>query len=86
MRAIFLWPQSAAIRLAPLAAALVIAGCGTTTVAERPCPRVSEIPAALQRQAAEELAGLPPGSALERMLDAVAADRAYNLQICRDRN
>jgi len=69
-----------------IVAALVIAGCGATTVAERPCPRVSEVPAALQRQAAEELAGLPPGSALERMLDAVAADRAYNLQICRDRN
>jgi len=86
MRAIFLWPQSAAIRLASLVAALVLAGCGTTTVAERPCPRVSEFSPALQRQAAEELTTLPPGSALERMLDAVAADRAYNLQICRDRN
>jgi len=82
MRAIFLWPQSAAIRLASLVAALALAGCGATTVAERPCPRVSEVPAALQRQAAEELAGLPPGSALERMLDVLASDRAYNRAIC----
>jgi len=75
-----------AVQLAPLVAALALAGCGATVVAERPCPRVSELAPALQRQAAEELAGLPPGSALARMLDAVAADRAYNLQICRDRN
>jgi len=47
MRAIFLRPHAATIRLASLVAALVIAGCGTTTVAERPCPRVSEVPAAL---------------------------------------
>ena len=81
MRAIFLWPQSAAIRLTSLATALVLAGCGAT-ISERPCPRVSEVPAALQRQAAEELAGLPPGSALERMLDILASDRAYNRAIC----
>ena len=82
MRAIFLWPQSAAIRLASLVAALVLAGCGTTTVAERPCPRVSEFSPALQRQAAEEIARLPSGSALERMLDVLASDRAYNRAIC----
>ena len=81
MRAIFLWPQTAAIRLASLVAALVIAGCGTT-ISERPCPRVSEVPAALQRQAAEEIARLPSGSALERMLDVLASDRAYNRAIC----
>jgi len=82
MHAIFLWPQSAAIRLTSLVAALALAGCGATTVAERPCPRVSEVPAALQRQAAEEIARLPSGSALERMLDALASDRAYNRAIC----
>ena len=85
MRAIFLWPPTAAIRLASLATALALAGCGAT-ISERPCPRVSEFSPALQRQAAEEIARLPSGSALERMLDAMAADRAYNLQICRDRN
>ena len=82
MRAIFLWPPTAAIRLASLVAALVIAGCGTTTVAERPCPRTSEIPPAIQRQAAQELASLPPGSALARILDVMASDRAYNRAIC----
>jgi len=82
MRAIFLRPQSAAIRLASLVAALVIAGCGTTTVAERPCPRTSEFAPALQQQAARELASLPPGSALERMLDVLASDRAFNKAIC----
>jgi len=82
MRAIFLRPQSAAIRLASLVATLVLAGCSATVVAERPCPRVSEIPPALQRQAADELASLPPGSALERLLDAMAADRAFNRAIC----
>jgi len=82
MRAIFLWPQSVAIRLASLIAALVLAGCSATVVADRPCPRVSEFSPALQRQAADELAGLPPGSALERILDVLASDRAYNRAIC----
>ena len=81
MRAIFLWPQSAAIRLASLVAALVLAGCGAT-ISERPCPAVSELAPALQRQAAEEIARLPSGSALERMLDVLASDRAYNRAIC----
>jgi len=65
-----------------IVAALVLAGCGTTTVVERPCPRVSEFSPALQRQAAEEIARLPSGSALERMLDVLASDRAYNRAIC----
>ena len=83
MRAIFLWPQSAAIRLTSLVAALVLAGCGATTVAERPCPRVSEFSPALQRQAAQELASLPPGSALEQILNVTAADRAFNRAVCK---
>jgi len=65
-----------------LLAALALAGCGATVVAERPCPAVSELAPALQRQAAEELAGLLPGSALARMLDVLASDRAYNRAIC----
>jgi hypothetical protein len=75
-------PLSRTFGAASLAAALALAGCGAT-VADRPCPRVTEFPAALQRQAAEELASLPPGSALERLLDAMAADRAYNRAVCR---
>ena len=82
MRAIFLRPQSAAIRLTSLVAALVLAGCGATVIEQRPCPRTSEIPPAIQRQAAQELASLPPGSALARILDVMASDRAYNRAIC----
>lgn len=63
-------------------AALALAGCGAT-VADRPCPRVTEFPSAVQARAVEELATLPPGSALAQMLDAMAADRAFNRAICR---
>jgi len=63
-------------------AALILAGCGST-VADRPCPRVTEFPPAVQRQAADELAALPPGAALPRMMDAMAADRAFNRAVCR---
>jgi hypothetical protein len=64
-----------------IVAALVIAGCGAT-ISERPCPAVSELAPALQRQAAEEIARLPSGSALARILDVMASDRAYNRAIC----
>lgn len=63
-------------------AALVLAGCGAT-VADRPGPRVTEFPAAMQARAADELAALPPGSALPVMMDAMAADGAFNRAICR---
>ena len=66
-----------------IVAALVLAGCGTTTVVERPCPRVSEFSPALQRQAAEEIARLPSGSALEQILNVTAADRAFNRAVCK---
>jgi hypothetical protein len=61
--------------------ALGLSACAAP-VADRPCPRVTELPPALQRQAAEELAALPPGGALARVMDAMAADRAYNRAIC----
>lgn len=32
--------------------------------------------------AAAELDALPPGAALRRLIDALAADRAYNREIC----
>jgi hypothetical protein len=41
---------------------------------------VTEFPAELQRQAVVELAHAP---ALARMMDAMAADRAFNRAICR---
>jgi len=56
---------------------VLLAGCGT--VASRPCPRVTEFPVEIQRQAAEELNSAP---ALKRMMDAMAADRAFNRAIC----
>jgi hypothetical protein len=59
-----------------------LTGCGAT-VADRPCPRVTEFPPALQRQAAEELAAMQPGSAVAQMMDAMAADRAYNRAVCK---
>jgi hypothetical protein len=64
------------------AAALALAGCGAT-VADRPCPRTTEFPPATQQRAAAELASLPPGAALPGMMDAMAADRAFNRAVCR---
>jgi hypothetical protein len=65
-------------RLVSLSALVLLSGCGAA-ISDRPCPRVTEFPAELQRQAAEELASAP---ALVRMMDAMAADRAFNRAIC----
>jgi hypothetical protein len=62
--------------------ALALAGCGAT-VADRPCARVSEFPPALQQRAADELAAMPAGAALPVLMDAMAADRAFNRAACR---
>lgn len=61
-----------------LNAMVLLAGCGTG-VFDRPCPRVTEFPVEVQRQAAEELNNAP---ALKRMMDAMVADRAFNRAIC----
>ena len=55
-----------------------MSGCGAA-ISERPCPRVTEFPAELQQQAAWDL-----GTALvlARMMDGMAADRAFNRAIC----
>jgi hypothetical protein len=66
-----------------LVAGALLAGCGGATVANRPCPAVTEFPPAMQAKAAAELDALPPGAALPAMLDAMAADRAFNRAICR---
>lgn len=63
---------------AMLSAMALLAGCGTG-VSDRPCPRVTEFPAALQAEAAAEMATAP---ALARMMDAMAADRAFNRAVC----
>ena len=62
-----------------LSVLVLLSGCGVAT-SERPCPRVTEFPAELQRQAAVELATAP---ALVRMMDAMVVDRAFNRAICR---
>lgn len=66
-------------RLGMLSVTALIAGCGAA-ISDRPCPRVTEFPRELQRQAADELATAP---ALRRMMDAMAADRAFNRAVCR---
>ena len=66
-------------QLVTLSALVLLSGCGAG-ISERPCPRVTEFPAELQRQAAAELATAP---ALARMMDAMAADRVFNRAICR---
>jgi hypothetical protein len=68
------------MRVALVLAAFLTA-CATPPVANRPCPKVTEFPAALQRQAADELT-THPVPALMRMMEAMAADRAYNRAIC----
>ena len=66
-------------QLVTLSALVLLSGCGAA-ISERPCPRVTEFPAELQRQAVVELASAPT---LARMMDAMAADRAFNRAICR---
>jgi hypothetical protein len=66
-------------RLVMLSALVLLSGCGAA-ISERPCPRVTEFPAEVQHQAATELATAPT---LARMIDAMAADRAFNRAICR---
>lgn len=56
----------------------LLTGC-SAGVFNLPCPRVTEFPPALQKQALAELESAP---ALARMMDAMAADRAFNRAIC----
>lgn len=57
----------------------LLSGCGAA-ISDRTCPRVTEFPLEVQEQAAAELA---TALALGRMMDAMAADRAFNRAICR---
>lgn len=65
-------------RLVMLSVLVLLSGCGAA-ISDRPCPRVTEFPVELQHQAAVELATAP---ALARMMDTMAADRAFNRAIC----
>ena len=62
-----------------LSALVLLSGCAGE-IYDRPCPRVTEFSVVLQRQAVVELATSP---ALARMMDVMAADRAFNRAICR---
>lgn len=64
-----------------LSVAVLLSGCGTE-ISSQVCPRVTEFPAELQAQAARELANMPTGSALPRMMDAMVVDRAFNRALC----
>ena len=64
--------------LATLSVMVLLTGCGPA-VFNRPCPRVTEFPATLQAQAADEIEGRP---AITSMMGAMAADRAFNREIC----
>ena len=68
-----------ALCLGAAVAALLLSGCGAA-ISDRTCPRVTEFPLEVQEQAAAELA---TALALGRMMDAMAADRAFNRAICR---
>jgi hypothetical protein len=65
--------------LVMLSALVLLTGCAQE-VSSRPCPRVTEFPRDLQVQAADELQNAP---ALRTMMDAMAADRAFNRAICK---
>ncbi len=65
-------------QLVRLSAMALLSGSGAA-ISDRPCPRVTEFPAALQRQAAVGFGAAPE---LARMMDAMAADRAFNRAIC----
>jgi len=69
------------MRVTALVLAALLAGCAAPPVANRPCPRITEFPPELQRQAAEELSSYPV-PALTRIMQALAEDRAYNRAIC----
>lgn len=68
--------------LLPMLAALALLTSCAAAVSDRPCPRVTPFSQALQARAADELAALPPGSAIGTILDATAADRAFNRAVC----
>ena len=60
--------------LAMLGATALISACAPA-ISDRPACRVTEFPRDLQAQAADELVTAP---ALRTMMDAMAADRAFN--------
>ena len=67
------------MRLLLLPSAMALLSACAPGLSNRPCPRVTEFPRDLQLQAADELITAP---ALRQMMNAMAADRAFNRAIC----
>jgi hypothetical protein len=67
------------MRLLLMLPALALLTSCAAAVSDRPCPRVTEFPPELQQRAADELRSAP---ALEQMMNAMAADRAFNRAVC----
>lgn len=65
--------------LALLSAMALLTACAPG-ISSRPCPRVTEFPAEQQARAAVEIEGR---LAITGMMQAMAADRAYNREVCR---
>ena len=65
--------------LALLSAMVLLTACAAG-ISSRPCPRVTEFPAEQQARAAVEIEGR---LAITGMMQAMAADRAYNREVCR---
>lgn len=72
-----------AMLLLVMLSALALSACSTPAVSDRPCPRVTEFPPEVQRQAAAELVAEPAKPALGRMMEAMAVDRAFNRSVCK---
>lgn len=61
-----------------LSATVLVSACAPG-LSERPCPRVTEFTLRLQQEVIEEI---KDAASAARMLDAMAADRAFNRAIC----
>ena len=67
------------LRAALLSVMVLLSACAPV-VSNRPCPAVTEFPAELQRRVVPLVETYPD---LRQMMDAMAADRAFNRAICR---
>lgn len=67
------------LRLPALLSAMVLLSACEPGLSSRPCPRVTEFPKPVQTAAMAEIEGRPN---ITRMMDAMAADRAFNRSVC----
>lgn len=67
------------MRLLLMLSAMALLSACATGPSDRPCPRVTEFPRDVQERAAYQMRDAPD---LARMMDAMAADRAFNRAVC----